>query len=62
LAVTKAGLSARDALVVDAASQAGVPLAVVLAGGYAVDVGDTVDIHVATIRALASAQRTPATR
>jgi hypothetical protein len=29
-----------------------VPLATVLAGGYAVDVNDTVDIHVATIQAM----------
>ena len=49
LALTKAGLSARDRLVLKAARQAGVSVVVVLAGGYAVDVGDTVDIHVATI-------------
>src|SRR5262245_29763624 len=53
LALTKDGLAARDRLVVDAAGRAGVPLVTVLAGGYATDVRDTVDIHVATIVAMA---------
>jgi acetoin utilization deacetylase AcuC-like enzyme len=52
LAVTKAGLAERDRLVVSAARAAGVPLATVLAGGYAIDVQDTVDVHVATIRSM----------
>jgi acetoin utilization deacetylase AcuC-like enzyme len=52
LNVTKAGLAARDRLVIDAARAAGVPLVTVLAGGYAADVRDTVDIHVATIEAM----------
>jgi acetoin utilization deacetylase AcuC-like enzyme len=52
LRLTKGGLAERDRLVVAAACSAGVPLVVVLAGGYAVDVADTVDIHVATIQAL----------
>jgi acetoin utilization deacetylase AcuC-like enzyme len=52
LRLTKAGLAARDRLVFDAARAAGVPVATVLAGGYAEDVGDTVDIHVATIEAM----------
>ena len=52
LKVTKAGLAARDRLVLDAARAAGVPLATVLAGGYAENVGDTVDIHTATIAAM----------
>ena len=49
LKLTKAGLAARDRLVIDAARAAGVPLAIVLAGGYAENVEDTVDIHTATI-------------
>jgi acetoin utilization deacetylase AcuC-like enzyme len=53
LSLTKAGLAARDRLVIDAARAAGVPLATVLAGGYAANVMDTVDIHTATIQALA---------
>jgi acetoin utilization deacetylase AcuC-like enzyme len=52
LAVTKDGLLKRDELVIAAARGAGVPIVVVLAGGYAADVRDTVDIHVNTIRLL----------
>ena len=52
LKLTKAGLAARDRLVLDAARAAGVPLVTVLAGGYAADVADTVDIHTATIDAM----------
>jgi len=53
LALTKAGLRARDELVLDRAAEHGVPVAVTLAGGYAPDVADTVDIHAATIAAAA---------
>jgi acetoin utilization deacetylase AcuC-like enzyme len=53
LTLTKAGLRERDRLVIDAANRAGVPLVTVLAGGYAADVRDTVDIHAATIGAMA---------
>ena len=52
LALTKQGLAERDRLVVFAARASGVPIVTVLAGGYAADVADTVDIHVATIRAM----------
>lgn len=52
LTLTKAGLAERDRLVVAAARTAGVPLVMTLAGGYAFDVRDTVDIHVATIDAM----------
>jgi acetoin utilization deacetylase AcuC-like enzyme len=55
LKLTKAGLAARDRLVFDAARAEGVPVATVLAGGYAEDVRDTVDIHVATIEAMMEA-------
>jgi acetoin utilization deacetylase AcuC-like enzyme len=55
LALTKAGLAARDALVLDRCVAAGLPVAVTLAGGYAPDVTDTVDIHAATIAAAARA-------
>jgi acetoin utilization deacetylase AcuC-like enzyme len=53
LRLTKAGLRERDRLVIDAFWRAGVPLVTVLAGGYARDVRDTVDIHVATIEVMA---------
>jgi acetoin utilization deacetylase AcuC-like enzyme len=45
------GLRQRDHLVMEAAKRRGVPLAVTLAGGYARQVEDTVQIHVNTIRA-----------
>jgi acetoin utilization deacetylase AcuC-like enzyme len=54
LKLTKAGLAERDRLVIEAARASGVPLVTVLAGGYAVDVQDTVDIQVATIAAMLS--------
>lgn len=55
LALTKRGLLERDRMVIAAARGAGAPVVVVLAGGYAADVADTVDIHASTVRALAEA-------
>jgi acetoin utilization deacetylase AcuC-like enzyme len=49
LAMTKAGLAERDRLVLGACRDAGVPVAVTMAGGYARDTEDTVDVHVSTI-------------
>lgn len=49
LALTKAGLADRDRLVFDRLAAAGIPVAVAMAGGYADDVEDTVDIHCATV-------------
>ena len=43
------GLRRRDRIVFDAARDADVPVSVVLAGGYAADVEDTVEVHVGTI-------------
>jgi acetoin utilization deacetylase AcuC-like enzyme len=51
LALTKAGLAARDRLVFELCRGAGVPVAVTMAGGYARAVEDTVDIHFATVAA-----------
>ncbi len=53
LALTKAGLRARDELVLDRLRAAGAAVCVVLAGGYASDVRDTVDINAATAAAVA---------
>jgi acetoin utilization deacetylase AcuC-like enzyme len=53
LALTKAGLLARDELVLDRLRAAGAAVCVVLAGGYAEDVRDTVDINAATVAAVA---------
>ena len=58
LGLTKAGLLARDELVLD--RLAGIPVCVVLAGGYAEDVRDTVDIHAATVAAVTRRYRVPA--
>jgi hypothetical protein len=41
-------------LVFDHCRHAGVPVAIVLGGGYAKDIGDTVDIHFQTARLAAS--------
>jgi acetoin utilization deacetylase AcuC-like enzyme len=49
LRLTRDGLRHRDRMVIDAVVAAGVPLVVVLAGGYARHLEDTVAIHVATI-------------
>lgn len=49
LALSKAGLLARDRMVFNACRQAGVPVAVAMAGGYADEVEDIVDIHAATV-------------
>ena len=53
LSVSKAGLGERDRLVFDACAARGIPLAIVMSGGYARDVEDTVDIHHATVTAAA---------
>jgi len=55
LRLTKAGLAERDRLVVEAVRAAGVPLVLTLAGGYAINLRDTVDIHTATVEALLAA-------
>jgi acetoin utilization deacetylase AcuC-like enzyme len=55
LALTKAGLRARDELVVARLRAAGAAVVVVLAGGYARDVADTVDINAATAAVVAAA-------
>jgi acetoin utilization deacetylase AcuC-like enzyme len=49
LRLTQAGLRRRDRMVIETARRAGLPLVVVLAGGYARRVDETVAIHVATI-------------
>jgi acetoin utilization deacetylase AcuC-like enzyme len=53
LALTKRGLRERDVLVRDVLAAAGVPVCVTLAGGYAEDVRDTVEINVTTLRVFA---------
>jgi acetoin utilization deacetylase AcuC-like enzyme len=55
LRLTREGLRRRDRAVIDAVRGAGLPLVIVLAGGYARRVDDTVAIHVATMEEAASA-------
>jgi acetoin utilization deacetylase AcuC-like enzyme len=54
LALTKAGLAARDRLVRDALARAGVPVCLALAGGYADPIEDTVEINVESVRTFAA--------
>jgi acetoin utilization deacetylase AcuC-like enzyme len=51
LRLTKDGLRERDKFVFDRARRAVIPVAVVLAGGYALHGSDTVEIHCNTIKA-----------
>lgn len=49
LAVTKSGLRARDQCVFDLCRDLNRPLVIVMAGGYAADISDIVDIQTATV-------------
>ena len=49
LNMTKEGLAKRDELVIQFARQKGLPLAIAMAGGYAPNVEDIVDIHFSTV-------------
>jgi acetoin utilization deacetylase AcuC-like enzyme len=58
LALTKEGLAERDRLAFELCGRAGIPVATVMAGGYARHVEDTVEIHLQTVRLAAqSAER-----
>ena len=50
LALSKDGLASRDGYVLDTLRADGVPAAIAMAGGYAEDIDDIVDIHFATVR------------
>jgi acetoin utilization deacetylase AcuC-like enzyme len=54
LRLSKHGLLERDRLIFDACYRAGLPVAVAMAGGYAEDVNDIVDIHFQTVWAALS--------
>ncbi|MEZ6093145.1 MAG: histone deacetylase [Pirellulaceae bacterium] len=61
--LTKHGLSLRDQRVFDWCFQRGLPVSVAMAGGYAPDVEDIVDIHYQTVElALAQYSRQPVTK
>lgn len=55
LALTKAGLAERDRQVLAACRRAGLPVAISMAGGYARELGDIVDIHARTVELAARA-------
>jgi acetoin utilization deacetylase AcuC-like enzyme len=57
LALTKPGLAERDRLVFAHCRAARIPVAVTMAGGYARQVEDTVDIHFQTVALAATIQR-----
>jgi len=59
LSVSKEGLNERDRLVLGACRNAGIPVAVVLGGGYAQQVEDAVDIHFNTVQMAAEFAETP---
>ncbi|WP_029214624.1 histone deacetylase [Kallotenue papyrolyticum] len=50
LKLSPRGLGARDRMVLDACAAWGLPVAIVMAGGYAREISDTVAIHLATVR------------
>jgi acetoin utilization deacetylase AcuC-like enzyme len=50
LSLSKAGLGERDRLVLSLCRREGIPVAIVMAGGYARRTQDTVDIYLQTIR------------
>ncbi|MCB8980732.1 MAG: histone deacetylase [Ardenticatenaceae bacterium] len=50
LSLTKTGIGARDQLVFTRCRQANVPVAVTMAGGYGIDIHETVDIQFQTVR------------
>ncbi|MCA0374190.1 MAG: histone deacetylase [Gemmatimonadetes bacterium] len=52
LALTFDGLARRDALVLEACREVGLPVCVTLSGGYGRDVRDTVAVHLNTVRVL----------
>ena len=53
--LTFAGLARRDAMVLEACREVGLPVAVVIAGGYGARIEDTVEVHLATARIVAQA-------
>ncbi len=57
LSVTKEGLAERDRLVLKSCRERDIPVAVTMAGGYAREVEDTVDIHFQSVKWAASLLR-----
>jgi acetoin utilization deacetylase AcuC-like enzyme len=57
LKLTQAGLKERDRIVIENARRLSIPVAVVLAGGYAPELEETVEIHLNTVRVAQRVQR-----
>ncbi|MGI9121666.1 MAG: histone deacetylase family protein [Rubrobacter sp.] len=53
LSVTKSGLAERDRIVLEMCRERGIPVALTMAGGYANEVEDTVDVHFQSVRTAA---------
>ena len=62
LSVTKSGLAERDRLVLETCRERGIPVATTMAGGYATEVEDTVDVHFQSIKRAADLLRSTADR
>src|SRR5215212_2882151 len=54
LSVTKSGLAERDRIVLETCKERKIPVAVTMAGGYARNVEDTVDVHLKSIKRAAA--------
>ena len=54
LALSASGLARRDAFVLETCRDVGIPVAITIAGGYGIDIGETVAIHVSTMRIAAA--------
>lgn len=61
LALSRAGLAARDRFVINAVRQAGLPLAGVLGGGYSEDIAELADRHAGLFRAACEVEGAAAT-
>jgi len=57
LDVSKEGLAQRDRMILHFCHEAGLPVAITMAGGYAPNITDTVDIHFQTVRIAAEHQK-----
>ena len=57
LDITSEGLQERDKIIIEGARKLGIPLVILLAGGYAYDVEDTVKVHMNTINVARKAYR-----
>jgi acetoin utilization deacetylase AcuC-like enzyme len=57
LSMSKEGLSERDRMVLEGCRELGIPVAVTMAGGYAREISDTVDIHFRTVQRAATLLR-----